>query len=217
MIETSPFFRSLLPWVWLLGALALLAAAIGNDLFGALSGAGVGDLVGVIVLALAFARLVHWRLKLGVARGVLLAFALLLFVRIGPAAVIATLALAAAAYALGDRLLGTDEGDAALRICIGLGLLLGVCGWLLPLPVHLRGLYVLGVAIVVGMHWGRLRLLARATLSPLRRPRLAPGAIGVFAWLAIGYAVLPAGLPTAMFDDLAYHLGLPSDLASLGY
>ena len=217
MTTPSNLFHRALPWAWLLAALALAVGMVRYDLFAELSGQGLRDLMHTVLLALAAAGLVQWRWRIGWGRGIALFFAVLIGFHIGLGAVLATLGVAAAAFAAGDRLLGDEDADGALRIVVGLALLMGAVGWLLPLPLHLRGVYALACLVLIGGRWSRLRAATHALRLPLGRPTLAVGGAGVIALLAIGCAALPAALPTTMFDDLAYHLALPSDLAQLGY
>ncbi|MBK7144264.1 MAG: hypothetical protein IPH76_03280 [Xanthomonadales bacterium] len=213
----SKIVRSALPWVWLLAALALAMLIAQRSLLYELSMRGLRDLGYALLLVCVAAGFLHWRWRIGWARGIALCFLLLIGFHIGLGAVVATMLLAAAAFAVGDRLLGSDDADIAVRILVGLALMLGVVGWLLPLPLHLRGVYVAALLMLIGMRWTQLRAALHAMLQPLLRPQLALGGSAVLALLTIGCIALPAALPTAMFDDLAYHLALPSDLASLGY
>ena len=208
--------RSLPAWL-LLTAITLAAGIFRNDLFAQLSGAGLADLIGTFVLALGFAGLVHWRLRIGVARGLMLAFALVLLFRIGLAPVGSVLLIATTALVLGERVFGDEAADPVIAVVLGLALMMGMVGWLLPLPVHHRGIYVLACVLLIGSRWASVRTQLRDLTAPLWRPRMQLGAAAIFALLVIGYIGLPAGLPTAMADDLAYHLALPTDLMTLGY
>lgn len=213
---SKPFDRAL-PWAWLLAAIALASLLAVGDLFGELSGQGLRDLAHTLLLALAAAGLLQWRWRIGWGRGIGLCFALLIGFHVGLGPLVATVLVAAAAFTLGDRLLGDEDADLALRIGVGLALMMGVVGWLLPLPMHWRGVYVVAMLVLIASRWHQVRVATRALCLPLLRPTLAVGGAGVLALLAIGYMALPAALPTTMFDDLAYHLALPSDLAHLGY
>lgn len=136
----------------------------------------------------------------------------------GPMAVLAVLLLAGGAFALGERLLpaGTP-GRGALAPLVGLGLIAAVAGWLLPFPLHFRSGYAL--LLLGAIVWRRRPLLAALHEGAARwreavaaQPRLAAFAIG-----ALGLASIATWLPTLQFDDLAYHLGLPWQLQTLGY
>ena len=135
------------------------------------------------------------------------AWLLALAVFSGPMPVLATALLAAAAVGVGSLLL---RGPIALPI--GLAMIAGTLGWLLSLPIHHRAVYALACIAVVA--WRR-----RAILDILRGAwhtfdagvRASPAA-ATGALLLLGLASTAAWLPTMQSDDVAYHLGLPSQL-----
>ncbi len=129
----------------------------------------------------------------------------------GPLPVLAVALLAAAGVALGSLLL---PGPAALPV--GLAMISGTLGWLLPLPVHFRATYVLACIALVG--WRHAAVCeawqsARAAFVDTAResPRTAAAAL-----LLLGLASTGAWLPTMQYDDVVYHLGLPSQLQASG-
>ncbi len=129
----------------------------------------------------------------------------------GPLPVLAVALLAAAAVALGSLLL---PGPAALPL--GLAMIAGILGWLLPLPMHYPATYILGCIALVG--WRRAAVAdawrsARAAFNDTARasPRTAAVAL-----LLLGLASTGAWLPTMQYDDVVYHLGLPSQLQASG-
>ncbi len=135
--------------------------------------------------------------------------ALVLFA--GPLPVLAVALLAAAAAALGSLVL---RGAASLPV--GLALMAGSLGWLLPLPVHHWATYVLACIALIG--WRRAEVLeawtqARATFTEAasQSPRTAAAAM-----LLLGIASTGAWLPTMQYDDVVYHLGLPFQLQASG-
>lgn len=137
---------------------------------------------------------------------------------VGIAPALATLLVALAAIALGSRLV---PGGVASRlwVClvVGLGLLTAICGWLLPYGVHRMPVYVLACLLLIGWRWAAVLELLREQRAAWRAARgqaawERPVAIGVIA-----YCATSAWLPTAQFDDLVYHLGLPWQLATLGH
>lgn len=130
----------------------------------------------------------------------------------------AALLMAAAAIALGSLLV---PRGAALRLVlalpIGLVLIAGAVGWLLPLPIHRWSVYL---PILLGLCVARARALHETTAGAGRAlreaitaaPHYAAGAV-----LLLGLASTGAWLPTLQADDLAYHLGLPTQLQWNGF
>ena len=170
MILPSKLFRSALPWTWLLAALALAVLATQRNLFGELSGQGLRDLAYTLLMAVTAAGFVHWRWRTGWGRGVALCFLLLIGFHIGLGAHRGHTAAGSRAFAAGDRLLGGEDADIALRILVGLALMIGVVGWLLPLPVHLRGVYAVALLMLVGKRWTQVRAAAHAMLPATAAP-----------------------------------------------
>lgn len=214
--------RAQLPWVLGLAALALGVEYLRHDLASELSGRGLRDLLHTLLLVLVATFVARRVLGLDPARGAALAFALVLAIGIGLEAIAWTLAVAAAAFVVGDRVLGSAASgpgapDGSTRLLVGLALVAGLVGWLLPFPVHGRGPYALAVLVVVAAGWRRLAAVVRPALRSALRQPVPGGRMAWFAVVAIGCIALPAALPTAMPDDLAHHLALPTELSSLGH
>ena len=166
--------------------------------------------LGIAAVALACAWLARCLFGVSLA-GALAAFwglGLVLFA--GPLPTFATLILAGAALALGSAI-GSREA-AGLQLALGLVVIAGAAGWLLPLPLH-WGLLYLGLALAAIFFRRRaiMRSLRRLGGAWLRATREAP-ASAAFAVLVLGLASTGAWLPTLQFDDLAYHLRLPWQL-----
>ncbi len=135
----------------------------------------------------------------------------------GPVAVATAVLLALAALGLGS-LANRDAGaSAATSLIVGLACIAAVVGWLLPLPVHHRWVYLLlAVAMIV---------VRRRTIAALLHD--AGGSLGGLAssqpqWLilligATTIASLGLWLPSLNYDDNAVHLILPSQLLFDGY
>ena len=139
------------------------------------------------------------------ALGMVWLAALLVFA--GPMPVLAVAMLAAAAIAIGSLLMA---GPIALPV--GLAIIAGTLGWLLPFPIHHRAAYVL--AGIVLITWRR-DAIVDACRSAWRHfeqaARTAPRA-SVAAVMLLGLASTGTWLPTMQYDDVAYHLGLPWQL-----
>ena len=125
----------------------------------------------------------------------------------GPLPVLAVAVLAATATGLGSLVM---RGPVALPL--GLALVAGTLGWLLPLPVHHRAAYL---ACCIGVIAWRRVAIAEAARIAWRQfgdaTRAAPRA-STAALLLLGLAGTGAWLPTMQYDDVVYHLGLPWQL-----
>ncbi len=139
----------------------------------------------------------------------------------GPLPVLATSLLAIAALGLGSTLLPAALAAPCMRALFallgGLALIAGTLGWLLPLPIHRIWIYL--PALLVLAIWRRAAV--RALLVPLpaawRAAATACPGYAALAALVVGLASTACWLPTMQFDDLSYHLALPSQLQLLGY
>lgn len=159
------------------------------------------------LVALAFAwPVVRWR-HLSWAHALLLVWLLGLAVFAGPLPVMAVALIAATAIAVGSLLL---PGPIALPL--GLALIAGVLGWLLPLQIHYQAVYA--AACIALIAWRRADVMAawqgmrtHFDASVQASPRSAAAAM-----LLLGLASTGAWLPTMQPDDVGYHLGLPWQL-----
>lgn len=120
---------------------------------------------------------------------------------------LATLLLALAAVVLGRLVTPGWES-----LPVGLALVAGGTGWLLPLSIHHQWVYLLflGAVVVAGR---RVVSDACRAFGAAWRDEVA-SAPAASAWAMLLLLVASAGcwLPTMQFDDLAYHLGLPFQL-----
>lgn len=190
------------------GAAAALAGIVAHDL---LDGWRAPRSLVVVAACVLLAAWVASRIvRCSVATALALCWLALLPVFADPLPVLATLLAAAAALALGGRLL---RGEGAGASCVlGLALAAGALAWLLPLPLHLRWTY--GVACLALVAWQRHALAdagrgMREAWSAAVAP--APGS-AAFAVLVLGLAGTSCWLPTLQHDDIGYHLYLPWSL-----
>lgn len=130
-----------------------------------------------------------------------------LMVFAGPVPVFAVALLAAAAIAIGSWLL---PGPIALPL--GMAIIAGLLGWLLPLPIHHRWVYAICCIALVA--WRRAAIVEACSdawrqfdAAATAAPRAATAAV-----LLLGLASTGAWLPTLQYDDVVYHLGLPWQL-----
>ena len=166
------------------------------------------------VAAAALGRLCRWRWASGYA--VFWGVALVFFT--GAAPVAASLLLAAAAFALGSLFVASPSPAAALiALPAGLALIGGCLGWLLPLCIHHRVAYVAAAVLACVWRW-RVLLMTATTLRRAWKDAVDAAPVhAAVAILAVGIALTGAWLPTMQSDDLAYHLGLPTQLQQNGF
>jgi hypothetical protein len=104
-----------------------------------------------------------------------------------------------------------------LSVLTGLSVIAGLTGWLLPFPVHYRVTYLIVLLALVFLRWRAIGEMLRPMSAAWRGAVVQAPVSACFAVLVVGIVTTCAWLPTVHYDDLAYHLGLPSQLASLGY
>lgn len=200
--------------LWL-GPAAVLAGLVSHRLWEQWPSGRLGDLLILGLAAWGFAWLIARIRRLPQATGVALFWLLALLVFAGPVPVLATSLLALAAIALGGLLLA--RGPLALQGLLGVLLLAGVAGWLLPLPVHRGWVYLLLCAALVGWRWRWLAQTLRATAASWNESVAATPRLAAFCVIVIGLAATSCWLPTMQDDDLAYHLRLPWQLREQGF
>ncbi|MGH8172125.1 MAG: hypothetical protein ACREPX_03190, partial [Rhodanobacteraceae bacterium] len=171
-------------------------------------------LAGLSIIAALLLRFV-FRVSLAGALAFLWFAALGFFCGVLPVA--ATLAIAATALAVGTLLVSEETpARAVLALCVGLALIAGVDGWLVLLPGH-RWYVVL--PLLIGVCAWRRRVLSAVVTNAWQRSLQAIAEeplTAAFAIVLIGIASTGAWLPTSQSDDLAYHLGLPTQLQLAG-
>lgn len=171
--------------------------------------------------------LIAWMLAAGVRRvlhctratAMLIAWSCAMVFFAGLASVLGVALIAAAAVALGSLLapLEREGSSAALTMLVGLALLVGVMGWLLPFPVHSRWVYAMVLGGVVALRWRVVAVAVRGIGVSWSAAVAAAPQVSFYTVLGVGLASTCAWLPVLSFDALVYHLALPSQLAQLGY
>ena len=131
--------------------------------------------------------------------------ALLVFAGVVP--MLATALLGMASIALG-RWMARNEHPALQAAC-GLVMLGATLGWLLPLPVHTRWLYLAMCVVVVVLRREALAASFKQARDGWRTAVASAPRPAALAVLAMGLASTGAWLPTLQVDDLGYHLRLP--------
>lgn len=168
-----------------------------------------------VVLAWLLGRLLRCRF----ATALLAVWLLALVGCTGLASGTAVALIALAALALGSRFIPDDwPARAALSGLTGLALLVGVAGWTMPIHMHgIRVIYGVVLLLLVAWRWRPLCELLRPLPGQWSQAVAAAPLAAALAVLAVGVASTSTWLPTILFDDLSYHIGLPAQLASLGY
>ncbi|HEX7916122.1 hypothetical protein [Rudaea sp.] len=166
------------------------------------------------VVATALGRLFRWRWANGYA--VFWGAALVFFTGVAPVA--ASLLLAATAFAVGSLFVASRGlGATLIALPTGLALIGGCLGWFLPLGVHTRVVYLTTTIAVCVWRWRVLLVMATTLRRAWREAVDAAPLHSAVAVLVVGIALTGAWLPTMQSDDLAYHLGLPTQLQRNGF
>jgi len=168
-------------------------------------------LLASIVLAAIVRRLTRasWPLALAVFWSAALVFFA------GVPAVLAALLLAAAAISVGSLVVPRDALP-LLALAGGLAVIGGLDGWLVTWPLHRWFIYA---PLLLGLCVLRWRALAQTCLrmhDGWRNAVAASPSAAAFAVALCGVASTSAWLPTALADDINYHLGLPSQWLAHG-
>jgi hypothetical protein len=132
--------------------------------------------------------------------------------------VLATVILVLSATAIGGMFVNRRTvTDVALALTVGLALMAGCLGWLLPLPVHNRTTYFLLASVACLWRWRVLRDSVLVLWGSWHEAvEFAPFHAAICV-LSITLALTGAWLPTMQGDDVVYHLGLPSQLQRNGF
>jgi len=203
----APAWQRGLLW---LGAPLCLSGLATTGIAAQWHGGRFAELIVLALISLAAAavlrRTLRWRVASGLAMVWLLA--LLYFVGVAPAA--ATTLLGMAAVALGGLL--DRRAPRALQLACGLVLIGGTLGWLLPLPLHYRAVYLALALAAVAWRWRALLEAWRGAIVGWRQGIDAAPRTAAFAILALGLASTACWLPTLQADDVVYHLRLPWQL-----
>lgn len=133
----------------------------------------------------------------------------------GPTSVIAGLLLALAAAGIGSRIVGDGRGI-ALSLLVGLAVVAAVVGWLLPLPIHHRALYLLATVLMLAWRRRALQASLRDAAASARALAGAHPCMAILLVAAASVASLGLWLPSLNYDDNAVHLILQSQLLADG-
>lgn len=168
----------------------------------------------IAAIALLVARLLRALRPMSWASAQLAAWLVLAIPMIGPGRMLAAALVAVGALAAGSAV--ARPRDVALAGIAGAGLLAATIGWSLPVPVHHAWTYAPLLVALVAWRRRHVALHLRVVRRGWRRASAAEPRMATAAVVALGIASTGAWLPALQFDDLAYHLALPSQLAADG-
>lgn len=157
-----------------------------------------------------FARL-PWALALMIVWSAALPFF------VGPLRIVATLLLASAALVMGTWLVPPGmPGRVPVALCVGLSLLGGCAGWALSWPLHSTAGWAFVLLLLALLGRRRVNSSLGEAIAGLRGAVEQAPHWAAFAVMLFGLASTACWIPTMQFDDLTYHLGLPSHLLRYG-
>lgn len=206
------------PALYWLGFILLTVGFAINALWRGIALAPTLFLGALLLASLVLAFVLRRLLDCAMATVLLLLWLLALAYFAGFAACLAVLLVALAAMGAGSLLVpGDTPARGSLCIMVGLALLCGIDGWLLPFSIHFRAVYVIVLLAMVFLRWRSIAPMLRALPECWSAAVAAAPGTAVLALLAIGAMSTFAWLPTLDYDSLSYHLNLPSQLVTLGY
>jgi len=211
------FARRIALWLVMFGPVMCAAGLAYHAMWRSVQWARFSELTAVGAAALILAELAR---RLGIrqiASSLALIWLAALTYFVGPASIFAVLLLAGSSIAIGTLILGSDDADCAVALPVGLVVIAGCVGWLLPAPIHFRAVYLCAGIGVVAIRWRVLRLAARNGLCAFNDSVAAAPKLAAAAMMLLGLTLTAAWLPTMQGDDLGYHLGLPSQLQRNGF
>lgn len=201
------------------GMLLLAVGWIGNALWRQIGNAPELALIALGLFSAIAAWVLGRLLRCPFATALLVVWLAALACCAGFASSVTIVLLAVAALAIGSCIVPARwPARVALSALVGIALMVGVVGWTLPFPVpRIRLVYLIVLTLIVAWRWRELGVMLRPLPGQWSDAvRAAPAAAGA-AVLMLGVVSTHAWLPTIMYDDLVYHLGLPAQLASQGY
>ncbi len=137
---------------------------------------------------------------------------------IGPLPILAIALTALSALALGSVIIPANYGrSVVLPMVLGFAFMVGVVGWLLPFPIHYQWVYLIVLVAPVALRWREVFGRIQASAGRWQQALDETPYTAAFAVMVVGIASTGCWMPTVQFDDLAYHLGMPSQLMALGY
>jgi hypothetical protein len=210
--EIAPRWQKLLAWT---GPVLLALGFVIAQMWRSFPAPRALETLLLASFALALGWLAQRLFAVRMASAIAAIFILALSVFAGPIAVVSGTLLAASSGCIGASI-GRGRADAPAMV-VGLSVLTGLLGWLLPFPIHYRAIYFALLVAPLALRRAKLvedaRHLIRSWHTAIdESPRLA-----AFAIVVVGLCSAGCWFPTIQFDDLAYHLDLPAQLSALHY
>jgi len=217
--STVPAPSGWLPWLLLAIGVGVTAwGLLTVDLYAALPKYRFRDLMWFSLGALLLGFAIHRFVRLPGVFAWAAALAVIHVAALGLGQTLVVVFLAVSAWSIGHLSRNDENDDPAVRIVVGLALLAGLIGWLLPYRVHDRLVYT-GL-LLLPILWQRRALTDQLLGLPGAVRRIVhtvPLRSGGFCLLVLGFVATAAWLPAMMSDDVVYHLGLPAQLIRDGY
>src|SRR5688572_3319911 len=196
-----------------LGVGTLIAGFVSTSIWSSLPSDMTRDAIRFTAITAVISWVLRFIYPLRYANSLLLVWFAYHVLLVGISPVLSALLVTAAAVGVGSLLLPKRVPcRLAFAVISGLGIIAGIVGWLLPFPIHFHRGYVL---IALAICWWRRRAIAKILLDQSKVWRLRVNAsprLAAVALMALGLASTGTWLPTIAFDDLAYHMGLPTEL-----
>lgn len=221
-LSPTPLQTWLIFAVAVLPALAVLYGVVASKLLdGAI--ATQGPVMWKLGLACIGMQAAYWgafRRRLGLSSLALgaVSFWFLAFVYYaGPQAAFSALVMTCVALAVASFLPRADESPVALRLLLGIAVLVGGLGWLLPFAIHDARIYL---PLSLMLIFVRRRYLVEAAdevrTGWVRLVAAQPWAMAATVFLA-GFASVGLWMPSVNYDDQSAHLILQNQLLRDGY
>ena len=201
-------------WVFWCGPALVTIGLVGEKMWRSFPAPRVVETLALALISMAIGFVVRGVLRVRLATGIAIVFSVALAFFIGVIPLAATFFLAAAALSLGFAITGRRDITAMVA---GLSVIAGVIGWVLPFPLHYGFVYFVLLSAPLVWRWRDVLSATRSAGNAWRSAVEDSPRIAAFAVLTLGLASAGCWLPTVQYDDLAYHLGMPSQLATLHY
>ena len=206
------------PVLYWLGFMLLIVGIVVNTLWRGIAPGPTLFLGALLLASLILAFMLSRFLRCRLATASLLLWLLALAYFTGFAPFFAVILVALAAMGVGSLLVPVEvPARGPFCVLVGIALLCGIDGWLLPFHIHFHAVYVITLAMIVLLRWRSILAILRAMPERWCAAVAAAPGTAVLSMLAVGAMSTFAWLPTLNFDSLTYHLNLPSQLFTLGY
>lgn len=204
-------------WVLALSGIVLVGCGAAlSDIWATLPTAPVIHNLIFATVVIAASLVMRWMTKWRAAECMLLLILALLARFVGVSALMAGALVVATSLVIGDRVCRPlTFAPVYVKVLCGLAIITGVTGWLLPFEVHYFWVYAALFGSISFAGRRRIYLAIRRVRGEwVSSTEAAPGYAFV-ASVVVAVTAFSLLSPTVQWDDLTYHLLLPSQLASL--